>query len=401
MQYHKSKGNKRLKIVSVLLLIFLSISTTSCSISSSFPNKDKLLFSAGLLEGMLFPLRNSPVFSQTIPELKQFTHETIMSTPDHRDYKEVGFCWKYFSSSNEKLFTIQEIYPKGKDSEAVVAYLFTFRIKVNPISEEEIQKWNKQYIYKKENNYKLIFEKSELISFNGGRIIGFAVDNEENKFILATYDGIHHSKLKIVILDQNDKVIDEWFDMPNCNSEYPPTLYQSYGDLFLLYPEKRVYAKPIKNGVNWKLLISGRCLSLAFCNDFLMCLTRKGINIYNFDSSKTSISFVKRIPISKVKIDRPLNVEGWADEETNQILFRGEGPDKPNTPIKYFSYIYNLNAHYLVELEDYGSCLFEYVSPQIGKKQIWVCSTDHRTIEPVYSFYRLRSLESSSCNPKI
>lgn len=375
------------------------ISTTSCGIGSSSNNET--LFSIGIFKGMLFPLPNNPVFSQTIPELKQYRYESIMSKPDDPKYEKAGFG-EYFSSSNDKLFTLQEIYIKGKDPESIVAYLFTFRIKVDPMSEEEIQTWNKQYICKKENNYKLIFEKSELITFSGGRITGFAVDDKERKFLLTTYDGIHHSKLKIIVLDQNNKVIDEWFDMPNCISEYPPSLYQSHGNLFVLYPDKKVYAKPIENDESWKPLISGSCLSLAFCNNYLMCLTRKGINIYNFDSLKTSISFTKRIPISKVKIDKPLNVEGLADEETNQILFRGEGPDIPNTPIKYFSYIYNLDADYLVELEDYGSCLFEYVNPQTDKKQIWVCNTEHRAVdELVYSFYRLKSLKSSSCDPKI
>lgn len=397
MQY-KSDKNKRLRVVSLILLIFLSISATSCSIGSSSNNKT--LFSTGILKGMLFPLPDNPVFSQTIPELKQYRYESIMSKPDDPDYEEVGFG-EYFSSSDDKLFAIQEIYIKGEDPESIVAYLFTFRIKVDPMSKEEIQNWNSQYVYKKENNYKLIFEKSTLITFNGGKITGFAVDDEEKKFILATYDDLNQRKLKIVVLDKNDKVIDEWFNMPNCNSEYPPTLYQSHRNLFVLYPEKRVYVKPIENDASWKSLISGSCLSLAFCNDYLVCLTRKGINIYNFDSSKTSISLIKRITIPKVKIDRPLRVEGWADEETNQILFRGEGPNKPNTPIKYYTYIYNLDANYLVELEDYGSCLFEYLSPQRGKKQIWFCNTGYGTVELVYSFYRLKSLKSSSCDPKI
>ena len=89
MQYFKTKINRRLKIASFLLIIFLMISTTSCGIGSSSNNET--LFSIGIFKGMLFPLPNNPVFSQTIPELKQYRYESIMSKPDDPKYEKAGF----------------------------------------------------------------------------------------------------------------------------------------------------------------------------------------------------------------------------------------------------------------------------------------------------------------------
>lgn len=400
MQYLTTKGYKKCEIIAILLIIFLSNFIISCSINPFTHNKDKLLTNTGVLRGMLFPLPDNPVFSQSIPELKQFRYESIMSTVDDPDYEEVSFNGE-FASSNGKLYMMTEIYPKGGKPTIIDAYILTFRMEINPMSKEEIQDWNKHYTYRKENNYRLVLEKSTLISFEGDSMLGFTVDNEGKKFILVNYVENEDYNEKIVVLDQNDKLIDEWLDMPNYDSDYFPTIYQSYNYLFLLYPEKRIYVKPAKEEGNWKLLISGSCLSMTFCNEFLICLTKKGVNIYNFNSAEASINLVKKVSISKMKIEKTFDIKGFADEETNQILFIGEGPNISNTPIKYFAYIYNLDANYLVELESYENKLFEYVSTEKGKKQIWFYSGNSGTIEFVYDFYRLKSLGHKDFDPKI
>ena len=140
---------------------------------------------------------------------------------------------------------------------------------------------------------------------------------------------------------------------------------------------------------------------MSFCNNFLICLTRKSINLYNFNPTEMHISLKKKIPISNMKIEKMFNIKGFADEETNQITFIGEGSDIPNTPIKYFAYIYNIDANYLVELESYGSQLFEYVNAENSKKQTWYYYEKIGTIETVYDFYRLKSLKNKDSDPII
>ncbi|HOJ16729.1 MAG TPA: hypothetical protein PLC43_06150 [Caldisericia bacterium] len=403
MQYLMIKRYKKFvtitNFISIFLIIILSNLVISCSTTH---NKDELLTTTGVFTGMLFPLPDNSIFSQSFPELKQFTQESIMSTPDYPDYEEVKFNGE-FASSNGKLYMLTRIYPKGGKPNIINAYILTFSMKIKAMTEKEIQDWNKQYTYVKKNNYNLILEKSTLFSFEGYSILGFAVDNTGRKFILANSNYIKNDEYyeKIVVLDQNDKIIDEWLDLPDYDSNYLPTIYQSYNCLFLLYPEKRIYVKPIEGKGEWKLLISDNCLSMSFCNNFLICLTRKSINLYNFNPTEMHISLKKKIPISNMKIEKMFNIKGFADEETNQITFIGEGPDIPNTPIKYFAYIYNIDANYLVELESYGSQLFEYVNAENGKKQTWYYYEKIGTIETVYDFYRLKSLNNKDSDPII
>ena len=388
------------KFITILLIILLSSLAISCSTSPTTHNKDKLLTNTGVFTGMLFPLPDNPVFSQSFPELKQFTYESIMLTSDDPDYEEVKFNGE-FASSNGKLYMLTKIYPKGGKPNIINAYILTFSMKINAMSEKEIQDWNKQYTFVKKNNYNLILERSTLISFEGYSMLGFAVNNTGKKFILANYAKNDDYYEKIVVLDQEDKIIDEWLDLPNYDSNYLPTIYQSSNCLFLLYPEKRIYVKLIEGKEKWKLLISDNCLSMSFCNNYLVCLTRKSINLYNFNPTEMSVSLKKKIPISKMKIEQMFNIKGFADEETNQITFIGEGANIPNTPIKYFAYIYNIDANYLVELESYGSQLFEYENAENGKKQTWYYYEKVGAVVPVYDFYRLKSLKSSSCDPEI